>query len=107
MWRDHWLLVDELGHRPRVSPHIADKLEDWLHLISRGEGIDTAPAIIGRYYAWPDVAFVPLVDAAPSTLVIARRKDARDPLLSEFIELALEVSHSAALSDSPYARPVG
>jgi hypothetical protein len=40
-----------LGHRPCVSPHIADKLEDWLQLIARGEGVDTAPANISRYAA--------------------------------------------------------
>src|SRR3954454_20432874 len=56
-WRDHWLLVAENGRRPPLSPHTADKLEDWLHLIARGEGIDTAPAVISRYFAWPEVAY--------------------------------------------------
>ena len=105
IWRDHWLLVDELGRRPRISPHIGDKLEDWLHLIGRGEGVDTAPAIISRYYAWPDVAFVPLVDAAPSTLVLARRRETDDARIDEFFALALEVAATAALSASPYSPP--
>ncbi|MEA2495982.1 MAG: hypothetical protein QOJ29_3893, partial [Thermoleophilaceae bacterium] len=52
-WRDHWLLVAENGERPRTSPRTADKHEDWLHLIAQGEGIDTAPAVVARYYAWP------------------------------------------------------
>jgi DNA-binding transcriptional LysR family regulator len=103
MWRDHWLLVDEFGERPRISPRTADKLEDWLTLIGQGEGIDTAPAIISRYYAWPDVAFVPLVDAAPATLALARRRGEHEPLLDEFMALALEVAASASESDSPYS----
>jgi DNA-binding transcriptional LysR family regulator len=101
-WCDFWMLVDELGHRPPVSPHMGANLEEWLHLIGRGEGIDTAPAIISRYYAWPEVAFVPLDDAAPAVLVLARRRDAEDRLIHDFIKLALEVSATAAASDTPY-----
>jgi hypothetical protein len=103
IWRDHWLLVDELGKRPRTSPHIGDKHEEWLHLIGRGEGVDTAPAVISRYYAWPEVAFVPLADAAPSTLVLARRRETKDPLIDEFFALALEIAATAAVSSSPYS----
>lgn len=95
-WRDFWMLVDELGHRPPVSPYVGDKLEEWLHLIGRGEGIDTCPAIISRYYAWPDVAFIPLLDAPPSTLVLAHARDAQHPLIPEFVELAVDVAANAA-----------
>ena len=80
-WRDHWLLVAENGERPRTSPHTLDKHEDWLHLIAQGEGIDTAPAVVSRCYAWPEVAYGPLVDAAPRTLAIVRRRDVADPVV--------------------------
>jgi DNA-binding transcriptional LysR family regulator len=106
-WRDHWLLVDENGRRPPIAPHTADKLEDWLHLIARGEGIDTAPAIISRYFAWPEVAYVPLVDAAPSTLALARRRDSDNPLVTEFTELAVEIAAHAAESNTPYSSAGG
>ncbi|HET9125932.1 MAG TPA: LysR substrate-binding domain-containing protein [Solirubrobacteraceae bacterium] len=96
IWRDHWLLVDDFGARPRISPRTADTLEDWLTLIGQGEGVDTAPAIIARYYAWPDVAFVPLVDSAPATLALARRREESEPLLDEFTALALEVAAATA-----------
>jgi LysR family transcriptional regulator, benzoate and cis,cis-muconate-responsive activator of ben and cat genes len=102
-WRDHWLLVAENGERPRTSPHTADKFEDWLHLIAQGEGIDTCPAVISRYYAWPEVAFVPLADAEPCTLAIVRRRDAPDPLVEEFITLAQEIVARAAQSGTPYS----
>lgn len=103
-WRDLWLLVAENGRRPPTSPHIADKLEDWLHLIARGEGLDTAPAVVSRYFAWPEVAYVPLVDAAPCTLAIVRRSDSTDPLVTDFIELAVEIASHAADSNTPYSR---
>lgn len=95
-WRDFWMLVDELGHRPRVSPYVGAKLEEWLHLIGRGEGIDTCPAIIGRYYAWPDVRFIPLLDAPPSTLVLAHHSEVRQPLIADFVALAIDVAATAA-----------
>jgi DNA-binding transcriptional LysR family regulator len=95
-WRDHWLLVDELGFRPRVSPYVGDRLEEWLHLIGRGEGIDTCPAIIARYFAWPEVVFIPLVEAPPSTLVIAHHREASHALIPEVVELAVEVAAGAA-----------
>jgi DNA-binding transcriptional LysR family regulator len=104
-WCDFWMLVDELGHRPPASPHMGSNLEEWLHLIGRGEGIDTAPAVIARYYSWPEVAFVPLVDAAPATLVLARRRDAHDRLVEDFVRLAQEIAATAAANDTPYSRP--
>lgn len=106
-WRDFWLLVNELGHRPPVSPYVGEKLEEWLHLIGRGEGIDTCPAIISRYYAWPEVAFIPLVDAAPSTLVLAYPRDVRQPLIPAFVALAVEVAANAARNpDTAYTAAV-
>jgi hypothetical protein len=104
-WCDFWMLVDELGHRPPVSAHMGANLEEWLYLIGRGEGIDTAPAIISRYYAWPEVAFVPLVDAAPAVLVLARRRDARDPLVEDFARLTCEIAATAVASAAPYSGP--
>lgn len=81
-------------------------LEEWLHLIGRGEGIDTAPALISRYYAWPEVVFVPLQDAAPATLVLAHRQGSEDRLIQDFTRLALEVSRIAAASGTPYEQAI-
>jgi len=102
-WRDFWTLVDELGYRPPTSPYVGQNIEDWLHLIGRGEGIDTCPAIIARYYSWPEVAFVPLAGAAPAVLGLARRSDAADPLIDDFVALAREVAAAAVASTTPYA----
>jgi DNA-binding transcriptional LysR family regulator len=102
--RDFWTLTDELGDRPPTSPYIGQNIEEWLHLIGRGEGIDTCPAIISRYYAWPEVSFVPLDDAPPATLVLARHRDLETPLIDEFVSLAVEVAATA--SGNPEVAPV-
>ena len=105
-WRDFWMMVGELGRRPPISPYVGDNIEEWLHLIGRGEGIDTCPAIIARYFARPDVAFVPVRDATPTTLVAAVMHDARSPLIDEFVELALRIAMDTARNQgTPYAVP--
>jgi len=91
-WHDFWMLADELGHRPPVSPYVGANIEEWLHLLGRGEGIDTCPEVIARYYPWPEIAFVPLVDAPPATLVLARLRHERHPLAEEFASLAVEAA---------------
>lgn len=102
-WRDHWLLTAENGRRPPTGPHAADKIENWLLLIANGEGVDTAPAVISRYFAWPGIVYVPLVDAAPCTLAIVRRRDNPDPLVAELITLAVEVAANAVASETSYS----
>ena len=92
-WQEFWMLVDELGTQPRISSYVGDNIEEWLHLIGRGEGIDTCPAVIARYFGRPDVAFLPLQGAAEATLVVAVVHDARTPLIDEFVDLATEIAH--------------
>ncbi|WP_249011907.1 LysR substrate-binding domain-containing protein [Conexibacter sp. DBS9H8] len=107
-WRDFWMLVPETGVRPELSPYVGDNIEEWLHLIGRGEGVDTCPAIIGHYFSRPDVRFVPVVDAAPATLVVAVRHLAREPMVDEFIALAVETAvRAAALPGAGYTLPAG
>lgn len=105
-WRHFWQLVEDFGEIPAVSPQVADRLEDWLMLIGQGAGIDTAPSVIARYYARPEVAFVPLVDAAPATLAIIRPQDVDDPLVDDFCDLAVDMAKVAARSASSFFGPV-
>jgi DNA-binding transcriptional LysR family regulator len=107
-WRDFWMLVPETGSRPAISPYVGENIEEWLHLIGRGEGVDTCPAIIARYFARPDVVFVPVADAAPATLVLAVGHLAREPMVDEFIALAVEIAAKAtAIPGSGYGLPPG
>ena len=91
LWRDFWMLVDELGERPRISPHVAPGIEQWLHQLARGDGIDTAPAIVDRFYSWPGIACVPLEGAPPATLALARMADRDDPAVAAFERVTLGV----------------
>jgi LysR family transcriptional regulator, benzoate and cis,cis-muconate-responsive activator of ben and cat genes len=52
--------------------------------------------VIARYFAWPELAFVPLVEAPPATLVLARPREPAHPLVEEFVSLAAEVAGAGA-----------
>lgn len=95
-WRDFWLLKDQLGRRPVLHPVRADTVEKWLHLIQRGEGVDTCPAYVARYYAWPTLRYVPLQDAPPTTLAMLVPKRSGSPLVEAFRDaiLAVAATHS-------------
>jgi len=101
-WRDFWMLTDQLGSRPEIHEHAADDMDDWLHLIARGEAIDTCPTLVSRYYAWPGVRYVPLVGAPPATLALVHRRGVREPLVQAFVEVAVEV---AARVSGPLPEP--
>ena len=47
---------------------------------------------------------MPPADAAPSTLVIARRRETEDPHIDAFFGLPFKVA-TAAFSASPYSQP--
>ena len=99
-WRDFWLLTDQLGRRPAMHPVRGDTVEKWLHLIQRGEGIDTCPAYVARYYAWPAVRYVPLRDAPPTTLAILRRRRSGSPLGEAFKDtIAAAAANSSGAPD--------
>ena len=105
-WRDFWMLVDELGDRPPTSPCTADTLDEWLHLVGRGDGDRHLPGGDLAVLLWPEVAFVPLRDAAPARMVLARRADAEDRLIREFTELAMEIARTATSNErTPYRPP--
>jgi LysR family transcriptional regulator, benzoate and cis,cis-muconate-responsive activator of ben and cat genes len=96
-WRDFWLLTEQLGRRPAVHEVTADSVDQWLHLIERGRGIDTCPAYVARYYSWPSISYVPLVDAPLTTLAVLRRRRSQSPLASTL----LAAVRDAALSYQP------
>ena len=91
-WRDFWLLTDELGGRPAVHAARADGFDEWLHLIARGRGIDTCPAFVRHFYAWPTVRYVPLVGVRPATLLLLRSRSSSTPLADVFVDVVQEVA---------------
>ncbi len=91
-WRDFWLLREQLGARPAVCDVKAQNVDQWLHLIERGRGIDTCPAYVARYYSWPTLSYVALLDAPPSSLAVLSRKRDRTPLAAKLLDAVRTVA---------------
>ncbi|HST38991.1 MAG TPA: LysR family transcriptional regulator [Conexibacter sp.] len=103
-WRDFWLLTAQLGgHRPPTAARAARTLDDWLHLISSGEGIDTAPALVARYCSWPGLACVPLDDAPAARPALLRRRDCAARLTTCFADVVRELAAPVTRPSAPAA----
>lgn len=70
-WSDFWTLTGERGHRGRYATHAGPRSSrEALELIARGKGITTCTASIAAVHSWPDLRFIPVLDAPPATLAL-------------------------------------
>jgi DNA-binding transcriptional LysR family regulator len=88
-WRDNWLAPGRA--RPAVGA-VASTLDEWREHTAAGHGLSLCPASAERYYARPELAFVPAVDAPPAVVAVAWRNDTRSALTSEFVDTARDLS---------------
>lgn len=88
-----WWLVDPRpdGSHPRRGP-VADDIEGILELVAAGVGVNIAAASSESHYRRDELAFVPIRDVEPASIVLCLRADRRDPALLEFERIALEVA---------------
>jgi DNA-binding transcriptional LysR family regulator len=64
-------------------------IEEKFELVAAGRGIAVLPCSVARYYSRPDLAYVPVTDAAPHGLCVAVAKDRRQQHLREFVTTAV------------------
>lgn len=88
-----WWVVDPRpdGSRPRRGP-TADSVEGLLELVAAGAGVNIAGASASRHYRRDDLAYVPIDDIEPATIVLCTRVDARNPMVKTFRETAASLS---------------
>jgi DNA-binding transcriptional LysR family regulator len=89
VWRSFWLLRRERaagrGTDPEPGP-AARNAAELLSLVASTGGVATAPASFPVANAHPEVAYRPLVGAAPATLALAWPASSGTPLLEPLIE---------------------
>jgi DNA-binding transcriptional LysR family regulator len=71
VFADHWFLRRLRGPSARVVPSTARTVDEWLGEIALGRGVDVVPEGLVAAYRKPGLAFVPVDDLEPSTLVLA------------------------------------
>jgi len=83
-----WWLVDPRpdGSRPRVGPR-ADDIEGILDLVSAGMGVNIAAASAATHFPRADLAFVPIRDIEPATVLLCTRRP-RSSIAATFAEIA-------------------
>ena len=77
------------GRSPRRGP-AADDIEGILALCAAGVGVNIAAASVQDHYSREGLAFVPITDIPPATILLCRSSDARDGAAREFERIALE-----------------
>jgi DNA-binding transcriptional LysR family regulator len=93
-WRDDWLAVPRRDGRPPQVGAVAESIDEWREHVAAGRGISICPASAERYYARPDLAFVPALGMPPARLCVAWRAGEHNPLVDRFVLAVTEAADS-------------
>lgn len=90
-WVDWWAVNPRPdGSEPRWGP-TNDNVEEMLEQVAEGVAVCFAPQSMARYYARPDIVWVPLTDVEPLRVVLAWPAGGDTPLVRAFVEVVREV----------------
>lgn len=89
----NWWIVDPRpdGSRPLRGP-TADSVEGLLELVAAGAGVNIAGESASHHYRREELAYIPIVDIEPATIVLCSLTDARNPMVNRFRETAQSLS---------------
>lgn len=88
-----WWIVDPRpdGTRPTRGPS-ADSVDGLFELVAAGAGVNIAGESAARQYRRDELAFIPITDIEPATIVLCSLTDARNPMVQTFRETAQALS---------------
>jgi DNA-binding transcriptional LysR family regulator len=88
-----WWIVDPRpdGTRPKRGP-TADSVEGLLELVAAGAGVNIAGESASRHYRREELAFIPIADIEPATIVLCSLTDSINPMVDTFRETAKSLS---------------
>lgn len=94
-WVDWWAVNPRPdGSSPKWGP-TNDNVEEMLEQVAEGSAVCFAPLSMARYYARPDLAWVPLTDVEPLRVVLAWA-DGKDTALTRgFVQVVRELVAAA------------
>ena len=87
-WRDYWIAAGYRGPEPARVVAEAATFEAEFSAVAQGKGISITVEAASRYFRRPDIRFVPISDAPPSSVSLAWHRDNVAPALARFIEVA-------------------
>jgi DNA-binding transcriptional LysR family regulator len=88
-----WWIVDPRpdGTRPKRGP-TADSVDGLFELVAAGAGVNIAGQSASRQYRRDELAFVPVSDIEPATIVLCSLSDSPNPMVKAFRETAQALS---------------
>jgi len=90
-WVDWWAVNPRPdGAEPRWGP-TNDNVEEMLEQVAEGAAVCFAPESMARYYARPDIVWLPLTDVEPLRVALAWPTGSDSPLVRAFAEVVREV----------------
>ena len=91
-WVDWWAVNPRPdGSSPRWGP-TNDNVEEMLEQVAEGVAICIVPASMARYYARPDLAWVPITDVEPLRVALAWPEAAATAVVERFAEVVRELA---------------
>ena len=73
----------------RLSAPSADDIEGILELCAAGVGVNIAAASVEGHYRREALAFIPIVDIPPASIVLCALERSANPAVREFERIAL------------------
>jgi len=88
-----WWIVDPRpdGSRPKRGP-TADSVDGLFELVAAGAGVNIAGQSASRQYRRDELAFVPVTDIEPATILLCSLSDSPNPMVKTFRETAQKLS---------------
>ena len=95
VWVDWWAVNPRPdGSEPKWGP-LNENVEEMLEIVAEGAAICFAPYSMARYYARPDLAWVPLTDVDPLRVALAWIDGADTELVRGFAAVVRELAVNA------------
>ncbi|MFI6265222.1 LysR family transcriptional regulator [Micromonospora sp. NPDC051006] len=79
------------GHVIKIGPTVST-FQEMIPILATGEAVSPVHAHAARYYARPDIAYVPIHDAPPARWVLIWRAGAEAELIREFARAAHQLN---------------
>lgn len=90
-WGAFWSCDDERGEPGRVAATVSSVAESLAAVAYLG-AVDTVPASAARHFRHPGIRYVPITDARPASVAVARRRDEGRASVRAFCEAAVLVA---------------
>ncbi len=90
-----WLAEQRRHGLPGRVAGKASSVQEILALVASGRGICLVPSAVSHHYPRTDISYVPLCDADPAVISLARRPGRPWPAVEAFIETARQVAAAA------------